>query len=106
MSKWIKAKDDRVELSADHKTVEVYLGNDDQGSQYLELDAEHLRNILSDGFFFFVASAHRFLSKYPEKIFTGSSGDSGCVFVVGLRKLLKEFDINCKKEEKTNEKTK
>jgi len=49
MSKWIKVPNNHLELSKDKETVDVYLGGDEEGSQYLELDANYLKELLAKG---------------------------------------------------------
>ena len=46
MSRWAKVKDHNIELSDDGETIEIYVGSDDQGSNYLEVSTERLRRLL------------------------------------------------------------
>jgi len=47
---------------------------------------------LDPGFEHFAELTGQFLTHYPESVFTGVSGDSGAVFVAGLRKLHAELE--------------
>jgi len=40
----------------------------------------------------YIAVTREWLEHYPEDIFTGVSGDPGALFIVAIRKALKELD--------------
>lgn len=48
------------------------------------------------GFHNFVNIIERFLEQYPDEVFTGSSGDSGAVFIVNLRNAVMQLKKSLK----------
>lgn len=47
MSEWFTVEDEGdVSLSADGKTIEVYIGGSDWGNQYIEIPVEFIRRVL------------------------------------------------------------